>query len=239
MQSIPICGIVTPVFNAAAGLPELIDRLAAVARSITRWRLIMVIVDDGSLPAFPSPGHPHLSIETLRHQKNLGKGAALKTGFAHCLSLSRCHAVVTLDGDLQHPPEVIPRFLSAFEEKRGELIVGRRSWRPGVMPLHRILSNSLTTAVIRLMIGRPAYDSQCGFRLYSRHALTTVHPEENGFHFESEFLIRCGWARLPIAAVPVPTIYNGAPSAIRHLPDTVSFISLILRMIRLRIAGNV
>jgi len=175
----------------------------------------------------------------IRHQENQGKGAALRSGFKHFLKRREISAVLTLDADLQHLPERIPAFLRKFEAGDGDVIVGSRQRDPKVMPLHRIVSNSLTSKIISAMIGQKVEDSQCGFRLYSRRALENVNLSENRFHLESEFLIRSGWKKFRIASVPIPTIYNDVPSAIRNIPDTLNFISLIFKLSFERIRGHV
>lgn len=148
-------------------------------------------------------------------------------------------AVLTLDADMQHPPQFIPQFLEAYEAGRGEVIVGHRRRNRRVMPPHRMLSNWLTSRIISLMTGQHIPDSQCGFRLISRGALAQVDMRENRFHLESEFLIRCGWEKIPLGFVDIPTIYNGAPSAIRHLPDTLNFVAVVFKLSLERIKGHV
>ncbi|RMH84214.1 MAG: glycosyltransferase family 2 protein, partial [Calditrichaeota bacterium] len=235
----PLCGIVIPVGNPPGGLPELLERLAAVVREIPGWQFHLLLVDDGLQPPLPEFRLPDLPVSRRRHPHNRGKGAALRTGFDFFLRFPHTVAVITLDADLQHPPERIPAFLEAFEQGRGELILGRRRRELRCMPVHRILSNTLTSWIISLMIGRRIRDSQCGFRLYSRQVLERIPTRENRFHLESEFVIRCGWAGMAIGQVPVPTIYNGAPSAIRNLPDTWNFITLIFRLLKERMLGYV
>jgi hypothetical protein len=163
----------------------------------------------------------------------------LQRGFACFLERKEMQAVITLDSDWQHPPEYIPAFLREFEKGKGDVIVGCRKRDPEVMPFHRILSNLLTTAIISAMIGQKVGDSQCGFRLYSRRVLENISPRETRFHLESEFLIRSGWKTFRIACVAIPTIYNDAPSAIRNIPDTLNFISLIFRLLIERMRGHV
>jgi hypothetical protein len=119
------------------------------------------------------------------------------------------------------------------------VIVGSRKKNPRVMPVHRIISNTLTSLIISALIGQFVRDSQCGFRLYDREVIENVKLSENRFHLESEMLIKCGWQKYKISYIPFPTIYNEAPSAIRNFSDTINFITLIFRMIKERFAGNV
>lgn len=233
------CGILIPVYNSPQHLPELLKRIAATQQTESGWRFSVLIVDDGSRPPLGELAVEGLEIHSIRHPQNRGKGAALRSGFQHFLRQKEIAAVISLDADLQHPPEYIPEFLRAFERSAGDLIIGFRQRDPKVMPLHRILSNFLTSRMISGLIGQKVSDSQCGFRLYSRKVLQSVVPRENRFHLESEFVIRSGWQGFRIVGVAIPTIYNGAPSAIRHIPDTINFIALICKLCLERIKGHV
>ena len=113
-------GVVIPVYNAAAALPEVLQGLAdSRSRLPAGSDLAVVVVDDGSVPALTVAGPPDLPVTLLRHEGNRGKGAALKTGFAHLLGDPAVAAVITMDADLQHRPNDLPRFVTRFEE-RGE-----------------------------------------------------------------------------------------------------------------------
>ncbi len=233
------CGILIPAYNSPQHLQELLERVNEVQNEATGWQFSILIVDDGSQPPVPQYAVEGLEITQVRHEQNEGKGAALRRGFAYFLETKEVQAVLTIDADLQHPPEHIPEFLRAFERGEGDLIIGFRKRDPKVMPLHRILSNFLTSRIISGMMGQKINDSQCGFRLYSRKVLENVIPRENRFHLESEFVIRSGWQGFKIGGVAIPTIYNDAPSAIRHIPDTLNFITLIFKLSLERIKGHV
>ncbi len=232
-------GILIPAYNPPPRFEELLERIQRVSAREKYLRLAVCLVDDGSDPPVVVPGPLAGAVHVIRHEHNRGKGAALRSGFAYFLKNPEIRAVITLDADLQHEPERIPAFIAALEAGAGDLIVGARRRDPAVMPWHRIASNALTTWIISALIGQNAYDSQCGFRLYSRRVLMTIHPRENRFHLESEFLIRGGWQGYRVGRVPVPTIYNGASSAIRNLPDTLNFIFLIAKLFIERIRGHV
>ncbi|MCB0276258.1 MAG: glycosyltransferase family 2 protein [Calditrichaeota bacterium] len=231
-------GLLIPVFNDVPYLPELLARVAAVWQGRGE-RLVVCVVDDGSRPPLGELSEARLEMVRLHHPENRGKGAALRTGFTYFLDHSDANAVITMDADLQHLPEKLPAFAETFAAGAGDLLIGYRRRQPGVMPFHRILSNSLTSLTISLMVGQLVRDSQCGFRLYSRKVLQEVRHQEDRFHFESEFVIRAGWRGFKIGHVAVPTIYNGAPSAIRNWPDTLNFIEVITRLARERISGHV
>ena len=108
--------VVVPVHNEADNLAELVKRLQAVAGQLHRWEMDVLFVDDGSTDAsvekireIRADGIP---VGYIRLSKNFGHQAALCAGMEHALG----DAVITMDSDLQHPPEEIPRMLDAHEE---------------------------------------------------------------------------------------------------------------------------
>jgi hypothetical protein len=145
--------------------------------------------------------------------------------------------VIILDADLQHPPQKIPDFISLYRDNSLKLVLGHRARKPGIMPFHRILSNTLTSLIISAITGKFIRDSQCGYRLIDRSLIDAFPVKENGFHFESEFLLKCAWRRVPIGFVSIPTIYGKEKSSIKNIRDTVNFVVLILRLLKERMLG--
>ena len=233
------CGIIIPVYNSDSYLDELFQRIQKILKDLNDWVFKIVVIDDGSNPPIVNKDIPGMEIEWIRHGQNEGKGAALKTGFRYFLSVPNIDPFITLDGDMQHPPELIPEFLKKYQSNNAKVIIGSRKKNPKVMPFHRIISNMLTSLIISLLIGQFVKDSQCGFRLYSREVIEKIKLSENRFHLESEMIIKTGWQNYKINYIPIPTIYNEAPSAIRNFSDTINFITLIIRLIKERLVGSV
>ena len=127
----------------------------------------VLVVDDGS-PDRTGETAAAAGAEVLRHERNLGKGAALKSGFRH-LWARGFDAVVMLDGDGQHLPAEITRFRAAAEaEPATGLWVGNRMDDARVMPRTRRWTNRFMSALLSRVAGRRIPDSQCGFRLARR-----------------------------------------------------------------------
>src|SRR3989304_3903522 len=99
--------IVIPAFNAAGTLTDLIRRVNGCVSDTE-----VVLVDDGSGDATAAVAERE-GARVLRHVRNRGKGAALRTAFEFVLRRSEFESVVTLDADLQHIPEEVPKFLEA------------------------------------------------------------------------------------------------------------------------------
>jgi len=129
-----------------------------------------------------------------------------------------------MDADGQHEPKYIPAFLDSYNEIAGDLIIGARRISPAVMPLMRVLSNRLTSALIGAKIGRRILDSQCGYRLINRKAYSQIQLDCDGFEIESEMLIKAGRLGMKILWVPISTIYSKEKSYIKGFRDTFRFI---------------
>ena len=115
--------IIIPSYNPTEQLNKLIDSLRlSVSNPI-------VVVNDGSDPAkyqhFFEEIKSHPDVTILEHEKNLGKGRALKTAFSHCLE-QKYPAAVTADSDGQHLPEDIIKCIDILAENPDSLVLGVR-----------------------------------------------------------------------------------------------------------------
>jgi len=183
--------------------------------------LPVVVIDDGSTDDTADRATA-AGAAVVRQVPNQGKGAALREGFRHALEHG-ADAVITLDADGQHDPAEIPAFLAAYEQGHPGLIVGARDFRR--MPLVRRLSNTLGGALFSAAVGRRIPDNQSGYRLIGRRLMTALlDSREDGFAFEVEMIARCIALDLPIAWVPIRTIYAGEPSHIRPWAHLTGFL---------------
>lgn len=196
-------------------------RIAAVVAAAAH-HLPVVVVDDGSTDETAARAEA-AGASVIRQLPNQGKGAALREGFRHALEAG-VDGVVTLDADGQHDPAEIPRFLAAFAAHRPDLIVGRRDFRR--MPPVRRLSNTLGGLILSAAVGRRIPDNQSGYRLVGRRLMAAMlESEEDGFAFEVEMIARGIALGVPIAWVPIRTIYAGQPSHIRPWSHVQSFLA--------------
>lgn len=156
--------IVIPVFNEEKNLPLLMERLRPVLSALNRpWELILV--DDGSrdrsfeiLKGFTN--HPEVRVVELT--RNYGQHAAIMAGF----SLVRGNIVVTLDADLQNPPEEIPRLIETMEQGGCDVVGTIRKRRKD--SLFRILPSRIVNMVARKITGVNMSDWGCMLRAYRR-----------------------------------------------------------------------
>jgi glycosyltransferase involved in cell wall biosynthesis len=208
-------------------------RIAAVVERARRHGPV-VLVDDGSTDDTAAQAEAAGAI-VLRQVPNAGKGAALRAGFAYALDHG-ADAVVTLDGDGQHDPDEIPTFLAVHERAGAQLVIGRRDFAS--MPLVRRVSNTVGRMVISVAVGRDVPDNQSGYRLIGTRLMTgLLDSQEAGFEFEVEMIARCITLDLPMAWVPIRTIYAGEPSHIRPWAHLTSFLR-VARAARRMVRAN-
>lgn len=214
--------VLIPSYNASATLPALLERTLAYIPHDQ-----IVVVNDGSTDATADAAE-RFQVTVVAHQSNRGKGAALQTGFEHILR-GKSDAVITMDADLQHEPEMIPSFIALFKTEHTDVIIGSRMHDTAAMPFHRYLSNTITSGLVRLRTGAVIRDSQSGFRLISRRVLEHVKLQSVGFEAETEFLIKAAAFGSTFASLPIKTIYAGEKSNMTHLRTTLQFIRVILK----------
>ena len=157
----------------------------------------------------------------------MGKGAALLKGLNYAQTSGFTHAV-TLDADNQHDPEILPSFLECDENI--SIVLGAREF-DHTMPVHRKISNKLTSNIISRICKKHILDSQCGYRRYSLQDVCSKTYSESGFQFESEVLIKLLRDNCSLKHISVPTIYSNENSAMNNFRDTFKFINLIFRYI--------
>jgi glycosyltransferase involved in cell wall biosynthesis len=199
-------------------------RIAAVIAR-TREFLPVIVVDDGSSDNTAERARD-AGAEVVEQRPNQGKGMALRTGFRRALD-DGAEAILTLDGDGQHDPAEISRFLDTWStDLPPDLVIGRRNFRK--MPPTRRLSNEIGRIAFSWAVGRPIPDNQSGYRLVSRRlAEATLASDEPGFAFEVEQITTCIRMGGTIAWVPIRTIYAGAPSHIRPLAHLREFVRIV------------
>ncbi len=210
--------ILIPAYNAGDYLPDLLPQLKALVPPDD-----LLVVNDGSVDRTLAVLNEH-KVNYISFSRNRGKGAALKAGFDYAMGQGY-RSVLTLDADLQHSPEDIPRFLSVDDGHH--LILGTRRPRLGVMPLSRWISNNLTSIIVSVFSAERIRDSQSGFRLIPVELLRAVPLTAVDFDLESELLFKAGAMGYPVVELPIATVYGHAGSHIRHFGDTFRFVGQI------------
>jgi glycosyltransferase involved in cell wall biosynthesis len=206
--------------------PRLLEVLDGAARVVGKENVL--VVDDGSPDEYPTEA-ARMGYNVVRHDRNMGKGEALKTGFAWALSHGYS-GVVTLDGDGQHDPALIPELLRRAEETGADMVVGSRMRDVSTMPIVRVCVNRFTSWVVSRAAGQRIEDSQSGFRYISSRVLEAVRLACSRYDLESEILVKAARRGFAIDCIPIPTVYGEEKSSIKPLKDAVCFWRLVVSL---------
>jgi glycosyltransferase involved in cell wall biosynthesis len=201
-------------------------QVARVVRGALNYTDEVLVVDDGSSDDTAEQART-AGAHVVSHERNMGKGVALLTGICYA-SERGYNTVITLDGDGQHDPAEIPKLL---EELRAgaDIVVGCRMGKPDGMPVQRLLTNMVMSAVLRILTKCRLRDTQSGFKALRVRRVRRLGFTTSRFDWESELVIRAARRGLRIREVDIKSIYlNHHRSKIKVLSDTARFVKLVL-----------
>lgn len=172
----------------------------------------IVIVDDGSgekfQPLFAELSHQGCIV--LQHTKNLGKGAALKTGFRYIeQQFQDAACIVTADSDGQHAAEDVYRLAMEAALQPEALILGIRDFSKGGIPPKSLVGNRVASSMFALLYGKKLSDTQTGLRAFGPGWLPFFQDIRGSrFEYELQMLISCIHAGVTISTLPIQVIYE-------------------------------
>ena len=205
MRSDVKVAVVIPCYNTGEACVDVITGARAAANAV-------LVVDDGSTD--DTSEHIRQSgAACLRLPSNAGKGAALKAGIEEVLKGRQGQLadvfdyILTVDGDGQHDPGDIPRFVSLAVRERADFVIGVRNVR--VMPPKSKIGNYFSRLVFFLGTGRYVPDTQSGFRLFSQSLAEALLRAVawRRYETEAEILTKTVALGYTVATVEIPTIY--------------------------------
>lgn len=210
--------ILIPTYNEEKSIGQLI-------RQIKNQNFDVLVIDDGSKDKTKDIAKKE-GIIVLENKINLGKGASLRKGFEYLLSKDYDLAII-MDGDGQHSPDDINKFILKANDPQIGIVIGNRLLKPKNMPLVRLLTNKLMSMWISKLCKQNIPDSQCGYRLIKRDVLNRIRLKSQNFEIESELLIEAARSGFKIDSVPIASIYQNHKSRINPILDTIRFIKFI------------
>ena len=215
--------------TVAAIIPAYLEEkhIADVVRRTLQQLDRVLVVDDGSTDTTAETAR-NAGAEVIVHEQNRGKGESIKTGLRHWMDLG-FNYVTILDGDGQHLPEEIGRFLAAASSSGAELLIGTRMNDVRDMPLLRRLVNRYMSRKISRLCRQDIPDTQCGFRLVHRSVIPDLLGGVDRFDYETEMLILASRKGCRIESVPITTVYSDEVSSIHPVRDTLRFFKLMRR----------
>jgi len=216
-----IC-VLIPAYNAQSTLGPVLEKIQSLG-------IEMIVVDDGSLDETNKIASAH-GAYTLRHPFNLGKGAALQTGYRYILQKTY-QVVITLDADGQHDPSEIPYLLKVLGNVKPDILIASRAGEFVRMTFLRRFWNRLGAKAVSRLCHSDIRDSQSGFRLIQIEVLEGIKLVTSGFETELELLIKACKKGFSVLCVPIitPKIDGTDSSHFRPVVDTWLVCKIFLK----------
>ncbi|MDR0862721.1 MAG: glycosyltransferase [Oscillospiraceae bacterium] len=195
----------------------------------------LIVVDDGSTDATPAivSALQDNRVRVISYPANRGKGHAVRTGVLSAVG----DLVFYTDADLAYGFNPLTEAVQAFAEHPSDLVIGSRRLSPdgyGEYSALRIFTSRLFALVARVLSGS-RYDTQCGFKGFTRDAAQAIFSrcKTDGFAFDFEVVLLADALNLQVAQLPVKILHHGT-SSVRLLRDSVRML-LEIRRIRRRV----
>jgi len=225
----PGIAIIIPSYN-----PD--DRLYGTVRTLSeRGAEHIIVVDDGSSPAYHrlfSEVAVLRGCELLCHTENRGKGAALKTAMAHCLSAyPNLRGVVTVDGDGHHRANDVISCAQKMKSS-GQVILGQRGKRDRTLSKRGHFGNRMTSLAISLVCDFDIPDPLSGLRgIPARYIPLFLNTKGDAYDFETNMILDMKRHDVPFRTFPILGEYfaDGSKSHYRPLRDSVKITAELLR----------
>jgi hypothetical protein len=198
-----VLSIVIPAYNEENGIAEIANRVLAVEPALKLAgveRLELLVVDDGSRDRTAEVAATIPRVSLIRHPKNKGYGAALKTGFSQASG----ELIGFLDADGTYPPEYFPQ-LCKVALNGADLVIGSRmAGADSKMPLTRRVGNFFFANLLSVLGRQKVTDSASGMRVFKRSILELVYPLPDGLNLTPVMSTRAVHEGVKITEIPIP-----------------------------------
>jgi len=191
--------------------------IAKVVLQASRYVDRVVVCDDGSVDMTADIAE-ELGADVVRHERNMGYGAAIQSLFRRCRELD-AGVMVTLDGDGQHDPREISALVKPILEGEADVVLGSRfleKAKAREVPFYRRMGIKALTRLTDAASNYGLRDAQSGFRAYGRKAIEGLRLFEAGMGASVEILLRAGELGLRVVEVPVGCVYRGLENTSKH-----------------------
>lgn len=198
-----ILSVVIPAYNEENGIKEIAERVLAVEPALKKAgvdRLELLVVDDGSRDRTAEVASAIPGVSLIRHPRNKGYGAALKTGF----SKASGELIGFLDADGTYPPEYFPQLCQSALNGSDLVIGSRMAGADSKMPLTRRVGNFFFANLLSILGRQKVTDSASGMRVFKREILEQVYPLPDGLNLTPVMSTRALHEGIKIVEVPIP-----------------------------------
>jgi len=191
--------VIIPVYNEVESIREIVKRVQSTNLA---WEI--VLVDDGSMDGtrdLLKEMDGKDNVHVILHEKNQGKGAAVRTGF----QAARGEILLIQDADLEYDPRDYPTLLKPLEEGVADVVYGSRFLggpRRVVMFWHMV-ANYLLTFMTNILYNTILSDMETGYKVFRRHVIEGMPLHAHCFDFEPEFTAKVLKRHYRIFEVPI------------------------------------
>jgi glycosyltransferase involved in cell wall biosynthesis len=191
--------VIIPVYNEAKTINEIVNRVSATGLVDE-----ILAIDDGStdgsrelLDKMAEEG----KLKVIHHDRNQGKGAAVRTGIQHVNG----DLVIIQDADLEYDPREYPNLLRPIQEGIADIVYGSRFLGAGRRPVlfWNMVANKILTLVTNILYNNILTDMETGYKLFRRQVVQDIPLHARGFEFEPEFTAKILKRKARIYEVPI------------------------------------
>ncbi|CAE6486896.1 glycosyltransferase family 2 protein [Candidatus Nitrosotenuis uzonensis] len=214
-----------PAYNEEKTISEIVKKCLNYVDKV-------LVCDDGSTDNTAKLAKEN-GAQVISHKKNQGYGAAIASLFESAQN-QNADIMVTIDGDGQHDPDQIPVLMDILTQHNVDVVIGSRFLdNQTSTPRYRKHGIKIITSAANYGTNLPVSDAQSGFRAYSKNAIMSIHPTEQGMAVSTEILLKISNKGLSLAEVPITVSYEGntskqhpVPHGIAVLVNTLKYISV-------------
>jgi dolichol-phosphate mannosyltransferase len=226
------CTIVIAAYDENQNIEPLTHRLVSTMSGTGwAWELIYVIEGtDGTYDIAQRLAACRPEIRILYRANPSGLGGAFRWGFDAVTPDT--DVLVTMDADLNHQPEEIPRLVRALGERHADIVVGSRKLAGSVIqgaPFWKTALSNAVNRLVRVLIGMPVADQTSGYRAYRYAAFRRLSFRNDGFAFLPEILLHAHALRMRMVEEPIQFIFRTAgESKMKLLSTSRSYLALLV-----------
>ncbi len=217
----------------AIGLPALNEEknIASIILQLKKKYEAVIVCDDGSSD-LTSEISEKMGAIVVKHKKNLGYGAAIRSLFLKAQELE-CDILVTFDADGQHRVSEIEDVIAPIVNNESDIVIGSRflGTIEGEIPSYRKIGIKAITNIVNANTGKKITDSQSGFRAYNKNVLERIIPSESGMGVSTEILIKANKLKFRVSEIPITISYEGDTSSQNTLSHGTSVILSTMKFI--------
>ncbi len=199
-----ILSIIIPVYNEEKTVGEILKKVLSVKLPLEKE---IIVVNDGSTDRSKTEIKKIKNIKFFSHYKNLGKGAAIRTG----LKVATGELIIIQDGDLEYDPSYYPLLLKPILENKADIVYGTRLtnyplrlWGKDktILPTH-LIANRFLTGFTNLLYGSNITDMETCYKLFRARCLVGIELTSKGFEIEPEITAKFLKKGFKIVEVPI------------------------------------